>query len=72
MVEEAVNELQWVPYNERVGIKALKNKPINAIDFDSAAKLIDLMHESDVREYALKEDITTLGRIGTKRYLFIR
>lgn len=65
IIEEAVNELQWVPYHERVGIKALKNKPTSAADFDSSAKLIDLMHEDDVREYHLKDDTTTLGRIGT-------
>ncbi len=65
IVEEAVNELQWAPYHERAGIKALKNKPINAVDYGSTAKLIDLMHESDMHEYVLKEDITTLGRIGT-------
>ena len=65
IIEEAVNELQWVPYHERVGIKALKNKPTSAIEFDSPAKLIDLMHEDDVREYPLKDDTTTLGRIGT-------
>ncbi|QMU60735.1 MAG: AAA family ATPase [Gammaproteobacteria bacterium] len=65
IVEEAVNELQWVPYNERVGIKALKNKPTNAVNFDTPAKLIDLMHENEVREYELKDDETTLGRIGT-------
>jgi len=65
IIEEAVNELQWVPYHERVGIKALKNKPTSAIEFDSPAKLIDLMHEDDVREYPLKEDTTTIGRIGT-------
>jgi len=64
IIEEAVNELQWVPYNERVGIKALKNKPTRAVDFDGSAKLIDLMHEDDVREYALG-DTTTLGRIPT-------
>ena len=65
IIEEAINELQWVPYHERVGIKALKNKPINAIEFDSTAKLIDLMHEDDVREYHLDEDTTSLGRIAT-------
>ena len=65
MFEEALNELEWVPYNERSGIKSLKNKSTNAVDFDSTAKLIDLMHESDIREYVLKEDITTLGRIAT-------
>jgi len=65
IIEEAVNELQWMPYNERVGIKALKNKPTNSVDFESLAKLIDLMHEDDVREYPLKDDTTTLGRIGT-------
>jgi len=27
IIEEAINELQWVPYNERVGVKALKGKP---------------------------------------------
>ena len=65
IIEEAVNELQWVPYNERVGIKALKNKPTSAVDFDAPAKLIDLMHDDDVREYPLNDDATTLGRIGT-------
>jgi pSer/pThr/pTyr-binding forkhead associated (FHA) protein len=65
IVEEAVNELQWVPYHERIGIKALKNKPTSAVEFDSPAKLIDLMHEDDIREYSLQEDTTTLGRIGT-------
>jgi type II secretory pathway predicted ATPase ExeA len=65
IVEEAVNELQWVPYHERIGIKALKNKPTSAVEFDSAAKLIDLMHEDDIREYSLQDDTTTLGRIGT-------
>ncbi len=65
IIEEAVNELQWVPYNERVGIKALKNKPTSAIEFDSSAKLIDLMHEDDVREYSLQHGTTTLGRIAT-------
>ncbi len=65
IIEEAVNELQWVPYHERVGIKALKNKPTSAVEFDSPAKLIDLMHEDDVREYPLKDGTTTLGRIGT-------
>ena len=65
IIEEAVNELQWMPYHERVGIKALKNKPTSSVDFESSAKLIDLMHEDDVREYPLKEDTTTLGRIGT-------
>jgi type II secretory pathway predicted ATPase ExeA len=65
IVEEAINELQWAPYNERVGIKALKNKPTSAVEFDSPAKLIDLMHEDDIREYALNDDTTTLGRIAT-------
>jgi len=65
IIEEAVNELQWVPYHERVGIKALKSKPTSAVEYDSPAKLVDLMHEDDVREYALKEDTTSLGRIGT-------
>ncbi len=65
IIDEAVNELQWVPYHERVGIKALKNKPTSAIEFDSPAKLIDLMHENDVREYPLKDETTTLGRIAT-------
>ena len=65
IIEEAINELQWVPYNERVGIKALKNKPTSAVEFDSPAKLIDLMHEDDVREYSLGDDTTTLGRIAT-------
>ncbi len=65
IIEEAVNELQWVPYHERVGIKALKGKPTTAVEFDSPAKLIDLMHEDDVREYPLTEDTTTIGRIGT-------
>ncbi len=65
IIEEAVNELQWVPYDERVGIKALKNKPTSAIDFDAPAKLIDLMQESEVLEYAIKNDATTLGRIAS-------
>lgn len=65
IIEEAINELQWVPYHERVGIKALKNKPTNAVEFDSPAKLIDLMHAEDVREYSLGDDTTTLGRIAT-------
>lgn len=65
IIEEAVNELQWVPYHERVGIKALKNKPTSAVDFNSSAKLIDLMHDDDVREYDIKHDTTSLGRIGT-------
>ena len=54
-----------MPYHERVGIKALKNKPTSAIEFDSPAKLIDLMYEDDVREYPLGDDTTTLGRIAT-------
>jgi pSer/pThr/pTyr-binding forkhead associated (FHA) protein len=65
IIEEAVNELQWVPYHERVGIKALKNKPTSTVGFDAPAKLIDLMHDDDVREYALKDDTTSIGRIGT-------
>ncbi|MGH1537492.1 MAG: AAA family ATPase [Gammaproteobacteria bacterium] len=65
IIEEAINELQWIPYDERVGIKALKHKPTSAVDFDAPAKLIDLMHENDVREYALKDDATTLGRIAS-------
>ena len=65
IIEEAINELQWVPYNERVGIKALKNKPTFAVDFECPAKLIDLMHEDDIREYPITEDATTIGRIGT-------
>lgn len=65
IIEEAVNELQWVPYHERVGIKALKNKPTSAVDFDAPAKLIDLMHDDDVREYALRDDATSIGRIAT-------
>ena len=64
IIEEAVNELQWIPYDERIGIKALKNKPTSAVDFDSTAKLIDLMHKDDIREYALG-DTTTLGRIAS-------
>ncbi|MEJ2115775.1 MAG: AAA family ATPase [Gammaproteobacteria bacterium] len=65
IIDEAVNELQWVPYNERVGIKALKNKPTTSVDFESSAKLLDLMHEHDLRVYPLNNDSTTLGRIGT-------
>ena len=65
IIEEAINELQWVPYHERVGIKALDSKPTTAVAFDSPAKLIDLMHEGDVREYPIVEDSTTIGRIGT-------
>ena len=64
IIEEAVNELQWVPYHERIGIKALKGKPTMAVEFDIPAKLVDLMHD-EVREYPITEDATTIGRIGT-------
>lgn len=64
-IEEAVNELQWVPYHERVGIKALRDKPTTAVEFDNTAKLIDLMHDDDIREYPLVDSATTIGRIGT-------
>lgn len=65
IIEEAVNELQWVPYNERVGVKALKNKPTTPVYFESPAKLVDLMDDDDVREFSLSEDVNSIGRIGS-------
>ena len=62
---EAVNELQWIPYEERVGIKALKSKPTTAVDFNPTAKLLDVMNDEDVNEYYISDDITTIGRIET-------
>lgn len=63
LIEEAINELQWIPYEERAGIRALKNKPITAIDFDPIAKLVDMTNEEDLKEYVIAENITTIGRI---------
>ncbi len=65
IIEEAVNELQWVPYNERIGIKALQSKPTSAVDFDASAKLIDVMNDKDVREYLIIDEVTSIGRIPT-------
>jgi len=64
-IEEAVNELQWMPYHDRAGIKAFKNMPTTAIDFNAVAKLVDAMHENNMQEYVISEDITTIGRIGS-------
>jgi len=63
LIEEAVSELQWLPYEERAGIRALKNKPTTAIDFDPVAKLMDLTNEKDIKEYVITENTTTVGRI---------
>ena len=63
IIEEAINELQWNPYQERAGIRALKNKPTTAIDFDPIAKLVDVTNEDDVKEYVISENLTTIGRI---------
>jgi len=63
LIEEAVSELQWLPYEERAGIRALKNKPTTAIDFDPVAKLMDLTNEKDIKEYVISENTTTVGRI---------
>ncbi len=64
-IEEAVNELQWMPYHDRAGIKAFKNMPTTAIDFNAVAKLVDAMHENNMQEYVISEDTTTIGRIGS-------
>ncbi len=65
IIEEAVNELQWMPYQERVGIKALKSKPTAAVNSHAVAKLIDAMQQDNVREYVISETTTTIGRIAT-------
>lgn len=64
IVEEAINELEWMPYHERVGVKALKHKPTTAVDHNAAAKLVDVMDEDNVHEYVISETITTIGRIS--------
>ncbi len=62
-IEEAVTELQWQPYHERAGIKALESKPTMAVDYDSGAKLVDIMNEEEVVEHVITENITSIGRI---------
>lgn len=64
IIMEAVNELQWVPYEERVGIKALKGKS-TTVDYDSTAKVVDVMNDENANEYFISDDITTIGRIET-------
>ncbi len=65
IIMEAVSELQWVPYEERIGIQSLKGKPTTAIDFNPTAKLVDVMNDESVSEYFISDDITTIGRIET-------
>ncbi len=65
-IEEAVAELQWQPYQERAGIKALEAKPTTAVDHeaDVDAKLVDIMHEDNIHEYIISGNVTSIGRIS--------
>ena len=63
IVEEAVNELQWIPYEERSGIKTFESKPTTAVDHGAVAKLIDVMYEDDVQEFVISDNVCSIGRI---------
>ena len=62
-IEEAVTELQWQPYHERAGIKALESKPTAGVDYDAGAKLVDIMNDDSVHEYVITDNVTSIGRI---------
>ena len=65
VLELAIDELQWIPYEERVGIKHFAEKNVASLNMagEATPKLVELDGETVKSCYDITKDVTTLGRI---------
>ena len=65
ILELAIDELQWIPYQERVGIKHFAEKNVASLNLagEPTPKLVELENDKVVACFDITKDITTIGRI---------
>ena len=65
ILELAIDELQWIPYQERVGIKHFAEKNIASLNMagEPTPKLVALDGDKVTACYDITKDVTTIGRI---------
>lgn len=65
ILELAIDELQWVPYEERNGIKHFSEKNIAAVNLagEPTPKFVELDGDKVIACHDITKDITTIGRI---------
>ena len=64
-LELAIDELQWIPYEERVGIKHFADKNASSINMagEPTPKLVQMAGDKVVACYDITKETTTIGRI---------
>jgi len=65
VLELAVEELQWIPYEERVGIKHFAEKNVASINMagEPTPKLVQMDGDKVVACFDITKEVTTIGRI---------
>ena len=65
VLELAVEELQWIPYEERVGIKHFAEKNVASINMagEPTPKLIQMDGDKVIACFDITKEVTTIGRI---------
>ncbi len=65
ILELAIDELQWIPYQERVGIKHFAEKNIASLNLagEPTPKLVEMEDDKVIACFDITNDTTTIGRI---------
>lgn len=65
ILELAIDELQWIPYQERVGIKHFAEKNVASLNMagEPTPKLVVVEDDKVTACYDITKDVTTIGRI---------
>ena len=65
ILELAIEELQWIPYEERVGIKHFAEKNVASINMagEPTPKLVQMDGDKVVACFDIVKEVTTIGRI---------
>ena len=65
ILELAIEELQWIPYEERVGIKHFAEKNVASINMagEPTPKLVQFDGDKIVACFDITKEVTTIGRI---------
>lgn len=65
ILELAIDELQWIPYQERVGIKHFAEKNVASLNMagEPTPKLVVVEDDKVTACYDVTKDVTTIGRI---------
>ena len=63
LIEEAIEELQWMPYNERVRNRSDLTPETIPFNKSHMPRLVRLVNGTPIREYRLEEGDITIGRL---------